>query len=594
MRLEPRANRRRIGGAALYCALLLSSSGAVAQTAPVDLLLYNGNVLTLDPANHARTAVAVRDGKIVETGGDELRRKYRAAREIDLAHRTLIPGFTDTHLHPYATSPRDIDVAAATSIGEVQAMLRTKAAQLGPGQWITGSGWQESNLIEKRNLSRADLDAGAPDNPVVLVRAGGHSSVSNSAALKIAGIDRATPDPKSGLIEHGPDGEPNGIIRERSDLVRSFVPADRWEDVRQSYVDRLRNLLSLGITTFFDASGTIDDEPVGKGGIAQPGPNLTFRRAREIYAREGDTLPRITMYISYPGAERLKAFPYHTGYGDERVRLGPIGENAVDGGFTGPTAWLLADYKGQPGFRGKGRFTDAEVEAMVKDAGARGWQMGLHAIGDAAIVQTVKAYDVGLKATRSTDHAANDRRWFTDHFTIMPPDATMALMKRDDMMIAAQPNFLYNLEDRYLQTLDDWRMEHNNPVATPMKKFGIFTAFGSDNLPINPMVGLYAAFTRKGPSGAAYGVAAEGVSRLEALRMYTVNGPYLSWEEKTKGTLEPGKYADMVVLPFDPLTADAQQVLDGKVDMTFVAGKLVFDRSAGKTAALMRPSALRR
>jgi predicted amidohydrolase YtcJ len=121
-----------------------------------------------------------------------------------------MPGFTDTHLHPKPMAPNDIAVQSAHSVAEVQDMLRKKAAQLGPGKWITGYGWQESNLAEKRNLTRADLDAATPDNPVMLVRAGAHSAVSNSAALKIAKIDRTTPDPKSGLIEHDAAGEPNG------------------------------------------------------------------------------------------------------------------------------------------------------------------------------------------------------------------------------------------------------------------------------------------------------------------------------------------------------------------------------------------------
>lgn len=544
----------------------------------VDLLLRHGHVLTVDPSFSVRSAVAVRDGRIVAVGGEELADRYTADRTIDLAGRTLMPGFTDTHLHPIPLKPNDIPVATAKSVGEVQDMLRRKAAELGPGQWITGYGWQEANLAENRNLTRADLDAGAPDNPVMLLRAGAHSSVSNSAALKIAGIDRTTPDPKSGLIEHDASGEPNGIIRERNDLVGQFVPEPSWEAMRPAYIGWLKNILSLGITSFHDASGTLDDEPADKGGIAGwNGANMTFRRARDIYAELGDQLPRITMYISYPGAERLKAFPHHTGYGDERVRIGAIGENLVDGGFTGPTAWLLADYKGQPGFRGKGRYTDAELQDMVDTSARLGWQMGLHAIGDAAIVQTIQAYDKALNAIPDPAHPMADRRWFTDHFTIMPPDATMATMKRDSIMIAQQPNFLYNLEARYEQTLDDWRLAHNNPIATPVGKFGLFMAFGSDNLPVNPFVGLYAAITRKGPSGQVHG-ADEAVPREDAIRMYTANGAYLSWEEKTKGTIEPGKLADMIVLPFDPLTASPETILAGQVDMTFLGGKLVFQR----------------
>jgi len=183
---------------------LAASSGPLqarpAQPLAADLLLYNGKVLTVDGQNSIKSVVVVRNGRIIAVGDAPLRRKYKAARQIDLGGRTLLPGFTDTHLHPMATAPSDIDVAAARSVADVQAMLRVKAAQLGPGKWITGYGWQESNLAEDRNLSRADLDAGAPANPVMLVRAGGHSSVSNSMALKLAGIDRSTPDPKSGLL----------------------------------------------------------------------------------------------------------------------------------------------------------------------------------------------------------------------------------------------------------------------------------------------------------------------------------------------------------------------------------------------------------
>ncbi len=555
----------------------------------VDLILHDGKVLTVDAAFSVQTAVAVRGGRIVATGTESLLDRYSADKVIDLHGSTLLPGFIDAHLHPIPIGPSDINPLIAHSITEIQAMLRKKAAELGPGKWITGYGWQEAALTEKRNLTRADLDAAAPENPVLLVRAGAHSAVASSLALKLAGIDRTTPDPKSGLIEHDANGEPGGIIRERQDIVERFIPLPTWAEMKAPMIHTLKEFLALGITSFHDASGNIDDEPVGLGGIALATPgaevasgDMTFARARALYAEMGEDLPRVTLYISYPGAERLKAFPHHTGYGDDRVRLGAIGENLVDGGFTGPTAWLLVDYKGQPGFRGKGRYTDAELQEMVDTSNRLGWQMGLHCIGDAAILQTVNAYAKSLETIPDPAHAPDangpgDRRWFTDHFTIMPPEATMATMARDHIWIAQQPNFLYNLENRYVALLDDWRLAHNNPVGTPAHKFGIFVAFSSDNLPVGPLVGLYAAITRKGPSGTVHG-AEEAVGRAEAIRMYTANGAFLSREEHAKGTIEPGKLADMIVLSFDPLTADPQAFLDGHVDMTFVGGKLVYAR----------------
>jgi predicted amidohydrolase YtcJ len=419
---------------------------------------------------------------------------------------------------------------------------------------------------------------------VVLTRAGGHSCVGNSLALKIAGVTRDTKDPPTGLIEHDTAGEPNGVIRERNDLYLQHVPKEEWKDLRAGYVEALRRLPPLGITSIMEASGSIDDEPVGAGGTkeevtgAVPA-RLTLRRLQEIYSHYGTELPRIALYIAYPGPERLKAYPHHTGYGDDRVRLGPIGESPVDGGFTGPTAWTLVDYKGMPGFRGKGRYTDQELQELADTSATRGWQVGLHCIGDAAIVQTVNAYAKAL-AGAPAGALPKDPRWFTDHFTIMPPEPTMEKMARSGIRIAQQPNFTYTLEGRYVATMDDWRVEHNNSITTPVKKFHLFMAFGSDNLPIDPRVGLYAAVTRKGVSGKVYGPE-EAVSIQEAIRMYTANGPYLTWEEKTKGTLEKGKLADMIVLDSDPLTIPPEQLLKMKVDLTIIGGKVVYERQGG-------------
>ncbi|PZU06111.1 amidohydrolase [Sphingomonas sp.] len=561
--------------------MLVSALGLAATAAEaaqkVDLLLVNGKVLTVDPKFSVASAIAVSDGKVVATGGADLARRYTAARTIDLKGRTLMPGFTDAHVHMMTMSHRQISMQGVSSIAILQERIKAKARELGPGEWITGAGWDEALLSDKRNPTKTDLDAAAPDNPVVLTRAGGHSAVGNSAALKLARIDRSTPDPKNGLIERDADGEANGVIRERSDLYYSLVPEDSWEQLRPGFITSIKALLPLGITSFHSASTTIDDEPVGQGGVADPKPMLTYRRLRALYDEQGADLPRVTTYISYPGPERLKAFPHRSGDGDTRVRLGGIGENAVDGGFTGPTAWTLADYKGKPGFRGKGRFTDAELQAMVDDCARNGWQMALHAIGDAAIVQTVAAYDHALTTIQGPGRKGKDRRWFVDHFTIMPPAETMRTMARDGIMIAQQPNFLYNLEGRYEETLDPWRLAHNNSVATP-RKAGIFVAFSSDNLPIGPMVGLYAAITRKGPSGRVHGPE-EAVSRADAIRMYTANPAYLSWEEGVKGTLEAGKLADMIVLDHDPMTAPEATLLTTKIDMTFIGGKLVYDRT---------------
>lgn len=571
--MNPKRRAQLIGVLSCWLAVL-AAPRAGAQPQNVDLLITGGKILTIDRKFSIQAAVAVKNGKIVAVGGNEIARQYTAATHIDLKGRVLVPGFMDTHLHVHPAGRRDVELGDAASIADLQNQVRAKARELGPGKWVTGMGWDEAKFKEKRNPTRADLDAAAPNNPVLLVRAGGHSSVGNSAALKIASITGDTPQPASGVIEHGADGEPNGIIRERADLVNRFIPPLAWAEVRDSYIAQLKGALRLGITSLMEASGSIDDEPVAAGGIAAPNKNGTFRQVQGIYAQMGPELPRMAMYIGYPGAERLKAFPHHTGYGDERLRIGPIGESVVDGGFTGPTAWTLVDYKGMPGFRGKGRYTDAQLQELTDTSARLGWQVGLHAIGDAAIVQTVKAYSKSLNTLVGVD---KDHRWFLDHFTVMPPEATMNTMAHDHIYIAQQPNFTYTLEARYVATLDDWRVQHTNSVTTPWKKHGLFVAFGSDDLPIGPMVGLYTAVTRKGQSGKVYG-AEEAVTIQDALRMYTANGPYLTFEENTKGTLEPGKLADFIVLDTDPLTSPPEALLKTNVDLTIVGGKVVYDR----------------
>lgn len=563
--------------ATLIIALSLGTSGA-AFASDGDLVFHNGKVLTADTSFSVQSVVVVSDGKIKAVGGPELLARYPEARRIDLKGRTLMPGFIDTHLHVAAHSFRAIEASKARSIVDIQRMLRAKAAELGPGEWISGGGWDEAVFAERRVPTRTDLDAAAPHNPVILRRAGGHSSVANSRALKLAGIDASTPDPEGGLIERGADGQPNGVIRERADIVSHLIPPDTPAQMRVVFVQKLKSLLKFGITTAMEALTTIDDEPVGKGGLApdaKPGiytqGRMSWSVLRSIYKEQGANLPRLIAYIDYPGAERLKAFPYRTGQGDDRLKLGPVGETPYDGGFTGPTALTKKDYKGLPNFRGKAMMTVAEAREMVTISASLGWQLGIHTIGDQAIETMVSLYEEELKRRPKKDH-----RWFLSHFTMIPSQATMETMAREGIWAAAQPNFLYTLESRYQQTLEGYDLEHNNPVAVPLAK-GVRVAFGSDNLPIGPMAGLYSAVSRKGRSGKVFG-GEEAVSREQAIRLYTQQAAYLGWDEKKKGSLEPGKFADMIVLDRDPMTVPLKDMMETQVDMTIVSGRIVYER----------------
>ncbi|HLG98940.1 MAG TPA: amidohydrolase [Bryobacteraceae bacterium] len=541
---------------------------ALAQAQSVDLILFNGKIVTVDSAFSIRQAIAVKDGRVVAVGGNELRNRYSAAKTIDLRGRTVIPGLHDTHIHLGGHSRRYIDLNETTSLAQLKQQVRDKAKELGPKEWITGAGWDEYHFTdEQRKPVRKDLDAVAPDNPVVLTRAGGHSSVGNSKALELADINKATPNPERGIIEKDPNGEPNGVIRERNDLYTRLVPRDKPADVRDSFFEDVHRQLRLGITSVIQAGASVDPNVAG-----------SYAEWEVLYAKHGEDLPRASVQIQFPdrdakiGEAKLKEFRRKTGDGNERLRIGSIGEMAADGGFTGPTAWSLVDYKGQPGFRGRGFFTPEQIHANIEAGHKLGWQYGIHAIGDAAIAMTVDAYDKVLQ-----DYPRNDHRHYLCHFTVLPPERTMQIMAKDKILIAQQPNFTYNLEGRYVDALEGKRLMTNNALQTPIKH-GIFMAFGSDNLPIGPMVGLYAAVTRKGESGKVYG-AEEAVSMKDALTMYTRNGALITREENVKGSLEPGKVADMVVLPEDLLTVSPEKVLNMKVDMTIVGGKVLYERS---------------
>ncbi len=550
---EIRRSPRRAG--LLTVLVSAATLGCAESRQPVDLLLHNGVVAVVDDAFTVATAIAVRDARVVAVGGDELLEAFVADRTVDLGGRLVVPGFNDTHTHIRGRARRHIELGGVSSITDIQQLVRDKVAEIGEGEWITGYGWSEDELAERRRPLRDDLDAAAPRNPVLLTRAGGHSGVANSLALELATVDESTPQPEGGVIERDASGRLNGVIRERQGIVGRLVPDATEEELRESQIQMLRDQLALGITSLIQAGET----PEG------------FGRWQDIYDEAGDELPRAAVQIRWVGADRLRDFGRITGDGDERLRVGAI-KVLVDGGFTGPAAYTREPYKGEAEYRGLLNVPEPELRELIDEANALGWQLGFHAIGDAAIELTVDAFVDAL-----VEHPREDHRHYLNHFTVPPPVRTLDLMAEHGIAIAQQPNFTYTLEGRYVAYLDGDRLDHNNPVRTPMDH-GIFVALGSDILPIDPLVGLYATVTRKGMSGAVYGPA-EALSVEEAIRGYTARGAWLTFEESTKGTLEPGMLADMVVLSEDLLSIDPEGIMDVHVDMTIVGGAVLYERA---------------
>ena len=524
------------------------------NTGTVDLILTNGKIITVDDEFSILNTVVVDDGRIIETGGAELALKYQSDETVDLQGKVLMPGFNDSHTHIRGRPQRYIELGDVSSISEIQDLIRTKITEIGEGEWVTGYGWSEDELEEGRRPLRADLDAAAPNNPVILTRAGGHSAVVNSSALNRADVSLATPQPEGGVIERGQDGQLNGIIRERQELVGRLVPDSTYEELIASLETNLNDLLRLGITSITDAS-----KPPGQ-----------FAMWEELYGTAKLPLPRSQVQFQWFDVDGINDVKARVGKGTDFLKIGPI-KVFADGGFTGPAAYTLEPYRNQGEYRGYLNMPPRELAAHLNEIHDAGWQIGIHAIGDAAIVMVVNILADALERNPREDH-----RHYLNHFSMRPPELTMDLMAEHQIHITQQPNFTYTLEGRYVDNLDGWRLQHNNPLRSPMDH-GIKVAISSDILPIGPMVGIYAAVTRKGMTGTVYG-ADEAITREEAIRAYTATGAYLNFEEDIKGSIEPGKFADMIVLSDDILSVTDEQIMDIQVLGTYVDGKLVYSR----------------
>ena len=543
----------------LFAALLSCGQSEPEQTsAPVatqvDLILTNAKIITVDDNFSIQNTVAVDEGLIVATGGVSLLDKYQSELTVDLEGKTLMPGFIDSHTHIRGRPQRYIELGDVGSIAEIQSLIRAKAEELGDGEWITGYGWSEDELIEDRRPVRQDLDEAAPGNPVTLTRAGGHSAVASTLALSLADITNTTPDPEGGVIERDQNGAATGIIRELQNIVGRLVPDSTYDELIASLEINLNALLSKGITSITDASKAPRE----------------YAMWEQLYATATVPLPRSAIQFQWIDTEAIAEVKSRVASGTDFLKIGPI-KVFADGGFTGPAAYTLEPYVNQGDYRGYLNMPENDLIAHLNEIHDAGWQMGIHAIGDAAIVLVVNTLADALERNPREDH-----RHYLNHFSMRPPDLTMELMAEHDIHITQQPNFTYTLEGRYAANLDGWRLDHNNPLRSPMDH-GITVAISSDILPIGPMVGLYAAVTRKGMSGQVYGPD-ETITIKEAIRAYTLTGAYLNFEEEVKGSLEPGKFADMIVLSNDILTIDPERIMDIEVEQTYVNGKLVYEK----------------
>ena len=514
-------------------------------------MLINGKVITVDRNFSIAEGVAITGTRILTTGNEDQLRALAgpSTRIVDLKGNTVIPGLMDNHLHGAGGGP-GVDLSRARALADVYAAVGARVRQSKPDDIIlSNSDWHEAQLKEQRLPLRDDLDQVAPQNPVVLVR-GGHEYILNSAALTRWGITTGTPQPAGGRITRYPDGRLNGELVDTAKALVRLPPVARTpNDQLLARVAGYRKLAEAGLTT-----------------VRHPGVSVAeYRMLQEIQKQ-----PSIRLHVLLSANDQsVVESGTKMGEGDEWLRVGGV-KLAVDGGFEGG---LMREPYEKPWdengrFRGLQTIDTERFFTAVRDLNRLDWRVATHAVGDAAIDLVLNAYE---KA--NAERSIASRRWSIEHAFIGRPDH-LPRMKALGVAISAQ-NHLYLAGPSLVKY---WGAARAG-ITTPVKMYldaGLPVSSGTDApvVPYPPLWTLYHLITRDTISGGVLG-ADQRVTRQQALRMATINNAWLNMEERTKGSIEPNKFADLVILNEDPLTCPEPRLRDAKVLTTMVGGKVV-------------------
>jgi predicted amidohydrolase YtcJ len=598
----------RVGAALL---LISVSGGSFTSQSPVpaDLVLLDGRILTVDDRFTVATALAVRDGRFIAVGSNETVRDHIGSktRIIDGAGRTVVPGLIDTHVHA-------LEVAAAEasqpfrnlrSIGELQEWIRTETRRRPQDTWIWTPRVFPTRLREHRFPTREELDVAAPEHPVVVDSSYAFSL--NSAALRAAGITRDSADPPGGAIVKNAAGDPTGLLRNAASLLAGF--RSKTEKVSLDMLERVhRQYLAAGITS-----------------VIERGASLEGYKSYEALQRADRLRVRATVTIRIPRPDNaadverfVRELPIRFGSGDEWLKVGPL-KIVVDGGILIGTSFMRQPYglraRGlyaveDPGYRGFLTLTPEQIASAVAIGHRLGWQMVAHVTGDAGVDvvldaieaaqnETLERGDSGLgvrdsrlagqrsSRTPSPVSRAPDRRHTLIHAYFVDAD-TAARAARLGVLVDTQPAWYYKDADALASALGRERLAHFIGLRT-WRAAGVHVAINTDHMfgldpneamnPFNPFLTLYAATTRRSESGAVINPA-EAVTREDALRMMTSGAARFSFDEKNRGSIEPGKLGDFVVLDDDVLTCPPERLRRIRPDMTVVGGSVAFERGA--------------
>jgi len=551
--------------------ILLSFVPTYQSTTSADLVLKNGNVYTANDRAPRAEAIAIKADRIVYVGSNAGAQKFvgSSTKVVDLKGNTVFPGFADAHQHLSGVGFREmtLNLEDSSSLDDLLAKLKARVAQAKPGEWITGRGWIETHWNPATFPTRWDLDKVSPNNPVILGRADGHGAVANSAAFKLAAIDKNTPNPFGGEISKDKQtGEPNGMLLDAAQgLVRRRVPPTSREDEERAVVLGVKRDIALGWTQVQDAGGSYEDVEIFK----------------KLYA-SGAIKMRIYKAVYGPGASANRLIAEGPIIGDFQNRLTVRTIKVVSDGALGSRgAALLAPYSDAPDTSGFLTVKAEDLRPMLIEALRKGIQVETHAIGDKANRFILDEYETALKAVPLADRKVADPRWRVEHAQIVNPSDIPRFAKLG-IIPSMQPS--HAIGDLFFapKRLGMDRLKGAYAWESFIKS-GVVVPGGSD-APVErgePMIEFYAAVARKDQKG----FSAEGwhpeeaVTRAQALKMFTVWPAYAAFEEKLRGTIETGKLADLTILSADIMTIRELEILQTKCVMTVLNGEIVFEAS---------------
>ena len=491
---------------------------------------------------------------------------------VELRGRAAMPGFNDAHQHllSLGRSMMQVNLRPGTvdTLDELLAAVEKCVDETPAGGWIFGGRYDHYYLDVKRHPLRGELDRVAPDNPVFIKRTCGHMGVANSRALAIAGIDETTPDPRGGHIEQS-QGRLTGLLQERAqEMMLSIIPPEPVATLVDAVELAGNHMLSRGVTSVMDAA---------VGGVQGFDDYLAYQEARH-----SGRLPVRAYMAIYGGPtgimDKCIANGIRTGAGDERLKVGPA-KIFTDGSAGGRTAAMREPYLGpnvdNAPDRGIFLYSDDELDGLVGPYHEAGFQIAIHAIGDAAIDQALAAYERVLD--RAPGAPSVDRRHRIEHCGYIVPEH-IDIMVRRGIFPAPQPVFIRDFGDLYVEVLGEERSESCYPMRTWMQN-GLHPAASTD-APVcgtSVMTNLYSMLTRKTARGVTLGEE-QRLSLPEAVSAGSYNGAFLSFSEAVKGTLLPGQLADIAVASGDIFDAEPEEILQSEIDLTILEGDIAYDR----------------